>query len=51
MRYLSLFFSQSRDIEETQYFVCKVCGYVADGGLPEKFPICGAKKEQFVKYL
>ena len=31
---------------ETQYYVCKVCGYVADGYLPDVCPICNAKKEQ-----
>lgn len=64
----SLFFSQSRDVEETHaelykeamghllkeretaYYVCKACGYVADGVLPEECPICGAKKEQFVEF-
>ncbi len=62
----SLYFSQSRDVEETHaklykeamghllqdrettYYVCRVCGYVADGLLPEECPICGAEKEQFV---
>jgi rubrerythrin len=63
-----LFFSQSRDVEdthaklykeamahllqerETTYYVCGVCGYVADGALPEECPICEAKKDQFVKF-
>src|SRR4030043_554412 len=35
---------------ETTYYVCKVCGYVADGILPDECPICGAKKEQFVAF-
>jgi len=35
---------------ETSYFVCKVCGYVADGILPDECPVCSAKKEQFVKF-
>lgn len=34
---------------ETTYYVCKVCGYVADGYLPDVCPICNAKKEQFVQ--
>lgn len=64
----SLYFSQSRDVEdthaklykeamahllqerETTYYVCEVCGYVADGVLPEECPICGAKKERFVTF-
>lgn len=32
---------------ETVYYVCKVCGYVSDGILPDECPVCGAKKEQF----
>jgi len=32
---------------ETTYHVCKVCGYVADGILPEVCPVCGAKGDQF----
>jgi rubrerythrin len=35
---------------ETIYYVCKVCGYVADGVLPDDCPVCSAKKEQFVKF-
>jgi len=32
---------------ETTYYVCKVCGFVSDGILPDECPFCGAKKEQF----
>ena len=32
---------------ETTYYVCKICGYVADGVLPEECPVCGAKKTVF----
>ncbi len=35
---------------ETKYYVCKVCGYVADGDHPDECPVCGAKKEQFVSF-
>ena len=35
---------------ETSYHVCKVCGYVADGILPEECPVCGAKKDRFVSF-
>lgn len=31
----------------TQYYVCKVCGHVADGILPEKCPVCGAPGAKF----
>lgn len=32
---------------ETTYYVCRVCGYIADGTLPETCPVCGAKTDQF----
>ncbi len=35
---------------ETNYYVCKVCGYIADGTPPDECPVCGAKKEQFVAF-
>jgi rubrerythrin len=35
---------------ETLYYVCDVCGYVSDGVLPEECPVCGAKKDRFVKF-
>jgi len=35
---------------ETVYYVCKVCGYVADGVLPDECPVCSAKREQFVNF-
>jgi len=35
---------------ETVYHVCKVCGYVADGELPDECPVCAAKKDQFTTF-
>ena len=29
------------------YYVCQVCGYVAEGEAPDRCPICDAKQEQF----
>ncbi|MFH1453517.1 MAG: desulfoferrodoxin family protein [Armatimonadota bacterium] len=29
-------------------FVCKVCGHAVFGEVPEKCPVCGARKESFV---
>ncbi|MCD6390672.1 MAG: rubrerythrin family protein [Dehalococcoidia bacterium] len=37
--------------EEIEYYVCQVCGYVSDGVLPDKCPICGAPKEKFRKVV
>lgn len=35
---------------ETTYYVCRVCGYVADGILPDMCPVCGAKRDQFKEF-
>jgi rubrerythrin len=35
---------------ETTYYVCKVCGYVSDGVLPEVCPVCGAPKDQSLEF-
>ena len=32
-----------------EYFVCQVCGHTAEGESPEKCPVCGALKTQFLK--
>jgi rubrerythrin len=37
--------------EETEYYVCQVCGHVSDGFLPDECPICGAPKEKFRKVV
>ena len=33
----------------TDYHVCSVCGYVADGKLPNNCPVCGAASTKFDK--
>jgi len=33
----------------TEYFVCTVCGHVAEGKPPEKCPICSAPRSKFEK--
>lgn len=35
--------------EETDYYVCDICGYTAEGHAPDKCPVCSAKKEMFRK--
>ena len=35
--------------QETEYYVCQVCGYVFDADLPGECPVCRAKKENFKK--
>ena len=35
--------------EEVDYYICEICGHTAEGGAPDKCPVCGAKKEMFRK--
>ncbi|NLH49276.1 MAG: rubrerythrin family protein [Myxococcales bacterium] len=32
---------------EALYFVCGVCGYIAEGRIPDECPVCQAKPEKF----
>jgi rubrerythrin len=34
---------------DTDYYVCSVCGYTAEGAAPDTCPVCGSKKQAFVK--
>jgi rubrerythrin len=34
---------------DTDYFVCGVCGYTAEGEAPDECPVCKAKKQAFKK--
>ncbi|MFO8018678.1 MAG: rubrerythrin family protein [Promethearchaeia archaeon] len=38
-----------KDLEEKEMYVCPVCGYTHEGDLPEKCPVCGAKRHLFNK--
>lgn len=33
----------------TEYFVCQVCGCTVEGKAPERCPVCGAPRAQFLK--
>ncbi len=33
------------------YYVCSVCGYTAEGGVPDECPVCKAKKAAFKKIM
>lgn len=35
--------------EPCTYYVCDVCGYVAEGEPPDECPVCGARRERFVR--
>ena len=38
-----------KEVTDTDYFVCEVCGNTVEISAPEKCPICGASKEKFKK--
>jgi len=35
--------------EDSDYYVCGVCGYTSDGVLPDECPVCGAKSDAFTR--
>ncbi|UCD35365.1 MAG: rubrerythrin family protein [Nitrospiraceae bacterium] len=35
--------------KETDYYVCDICGYTAEGEAPDQCPVCKAKKSMFKK--
>ena len=35
--------------EETDYYVCEICGYTAEGDAPDNCPVCKAQKKMFKK--
>jgi len=38
-----------KELTNTQYYVCEVCGNTVEASAPEICPICGAKKTKFKK--
>lgn len=41
--------SELKSLENKPYYVCQRCGYTAEGGAPDKCPVCGASKDKFKK--
>ncbi|MEN8261858.1 MAG: rubrerythrin family protein [Nitrospirota bacterium] len=35
--------------EDSDYYVCDVCGFTAEGSAPDECPVCKAKKQAFSK--
>ena len=33
--------------QETDYYVCQVCGYVAENEAPHRCPVCNAVQKKF----
>jgi rubrerythrin len=40
---------RSGKAETGEYYVCQICGNTVEGEAPEKCPVCGAPKSQFLK--
>ena len=40
----------SSDTQISEVHVCSVCGWTLEGDAPDKCPLCGAKKEKFIKF-
>jgi len=38
------------DPELGAIYICQVCGHTAEGEPPEKCPVCGAKRQKYVKF-
>lgn len=38
-----------KDLTDTEFYLCPVCGHIELGSPPESCPICGVKAEQFVQ--
>jgi len=38
-----------KDLAETGFYLCPVCGHIEFGQAPETCPICNAKGSKFVK--
>jgi len=35
---------------DPEYYICTVCGYIAEEEAPEICPVCGAKREKFIHF-
>jgi rubrerythrin len=40
---------QGKDLEQTSFYLCPICGHIELGNPPEACPICGAKGSKFVQ--
>jgi rubrerythrin len=41
--------SQGKDLTETKFYLCPVCGHIEMGNPPDVCPICGVKGEKYVQ--
>ena len=40
---------QGKDLTETSFYLCPVCGHIELDNAPESCPICGTKREKFIR--
>jgi rubrerythrin len=41
--------AQGKDLAETQFYLCPVCGHIELGAPPASCPICGANRDKFMQ--
>ena len=41
--------AQGKDLAETAFYLCPVCGYIEVGKPTSECPVCGTKPEKFIK--
>jgi rubrerythrin len=41
--------AQGKDLSETSFYLCPVCGHIELGNPPAVCPICGVKGEKFIQ--
>ncbi len=41
--------AQGKDLAESRFYLCPICGHIELGSPPASCPICGAKAEKFVQ--
>jgi rubrerythrin len=41
--------AQGKDLSDTKFYLCPVCGHIELGNPPAACPICGAKGEKFIQ--
>jgi rubrerythrin len=41
--------AQGKDLTETKFYLCPVCGHIELGNPPDVCPICGVKKDRFIQ--
>jgi rubrerythrin len=40
---------EKKDLEQSNFYLCPVCGHIEIGNPPDSCPICGTKGEKFLK--